>query len=96
MIHACLENRLDDVKKFSEKVGLNPTSKDLDTQGKDLMKRIMRRWLPAGDCMLEMIVHHLPSPVEAQQYRTELLYEGPLDDEVAVGLYYLFLLHFAQ
>lgn len=45
----------------------------------------MRRWLPAGDALLQMITIHLPSPVTAQKYRCELLYEGPGDDEVAMG-----------
>ena len=46
------------------------------------MKCVMRNWLPAGDAMFQMIVIHLPSPVTAQKYRAEMLYEGPLDDEV--------------
>ena len=50
-----------------------------------LFQTIMRKWLPAGDALLQMIVIHLPSPVTAQRYRTELLYEGPLDDPCAVG-----------
>jgi elongation factor 2 len=33
-----------------------------------------------------MIVIHLPSPVTAQKYRTDMLYEGPLDDEAAVAM----------
>lgn len=45
----------------------------------------MRRWLPAGDALLQMITIHLPSPVTAQKYRCELLYEGPGDDEAAMG-----------
>ena len=46
----------------------------------------MRKWLPAGDAMLQMIVIHLPSPVTAQLYRIELLYEGPLDDVAAIAM----------
>ncbi|KAK6302931.1 hypothetical protein J4Q44_G00272860 [Coregonus suidteri] len=33
-----------------------------------------------------MITIHLPSPVTAQKYRCELLYEGPGDDEAAMGI----------
>ena len=47
----------------------------------------MRRWLPAGDALLQMITIHLPSPVTAQKYRCELLYEGPPDDEAAMGMW---------
>jgi elongation factor 2 len=33
-----------------------------------------------------MIVLHLPSPRDAQKYRTETLYEGPLDDPLAKAM----------
>merc|ERR1711981_276756 len=56
---------------------------ELQQEGKPLMKAVMRNWLPAGDAMFQMIVIHLPSPVTAQKYRSEMLYEGPLDDEGA-------------
>merc|ERR1712215_261766 len=51
-----------------------------ELEGKPLMKVVMRNWLPAGEAMFQMIVIHLPSPVTAQKYRAELLYEGPSDD----------------
>merc|ERR550534_2348171 len=46
----------------------------------------MRKWLPAGDALLMMIAIHLPSPVTAQKYRMEMLYEGPADDESALAI----------
>merc|ERR1711990_848286 len=57
-----------------------------ELEGKPLMKCVMRNWLPAGEAMFQMIVIHLPSPVTAQKYRMEMLYEGPTDDESAIAV----------
>ncbi|KAI8082780.1 elongation factor 2 [Halteromyces radiatus] len=65
-------------------VVLRPEEKDLE--GKPLLKVVMRKFLPCGDALLEMICIHLPSPVTAQAYRVPNLYEGPHDDECAVGI----------
>ncbi|KAG1610272.1 hypothetical protein G6F44_013569 [Rhizopus delemar] len=46
----------------------------------------MRKFLPCGDALLEMICIHLPSPITSQAYRAALLYEGPADDECSVGI----------
>nr|BAS01493.1 translation elongation factor EF2 [Lotharella vacuolata] len=48
--------------------------------GKLLMKKIMQSWIPAHKSILEMIIDHLPSPEKSQVYRTEIIYEGPIDD----------------
>merc|ERR1712241_326556 len=64
-----------------EKIGVKLTAEDKDLEQKQLLKCTMRQWLPAADALLEMLVLHLPSPVTAQKYRAELLYEGPSDDE---------------
>merc|ERR1719424_725838 len=50
---------------------------------KPLMKRTMQIWINAADTLLSMIVTKLPSPVQAQKYRVENLYEGPMDDTAA-------------
>jgi len=58
------------------------TKKDLEeagTRNKDYLKMVMRTWLPAGNALLDMIAEHLPSPADAQAYRVENLYTGPLD-----------------
>merc|ERR1712047_99679 len=61
-------------------------AEEKELEGKPLMKAVMRNWLPAGDAMFQMIVIHLPSPVTAQKYRAELLYEGPHDDAACMGI----------
>ena len=63
-------------------LGLQFSKKDLEEASgrqKDYLKLVMRSWLPAGDALLNMIVDHLPSPIEAQPYRVENLYSGPMD-----------------
>mmetsp|Transcript_19174 Transcript_19174/g.25254 ORF Transcript_19174/g.25254 Transcript_19174/m.25254 type:complete len:547 (-) Transcript_19174:311-1951(-) len=67
-------------------VGVTLKSDEKDLVGKPLLKRVMQRWLPAADAVLEMIVVHLPSPVQAQAYRVGTLYDGPLDDEAAQAI----------
>jgi len=57
-----------------------------DLVGRPLLKTIMRKFLPAADSLLEMIILHLPSPIIAQAYRCEILYEGPQEDECATAV----------
>ena len=50
------------------------------------MQTVMNKWLPINDSVLQMVTVHLPSPIAAQKYRMELLYEGPHDDPCALGI----------
>merc|ERR1712038_1150510 len=79
-------NEPDEARKFAEKLKVEFTSAEQDLEKKALFKCIMKKWLPAGDTLLEMITIHLPSPVTAQRYRAEMLYEGPQDDAFAKGI----------
>merc|ERR1712178_316213 len=65
-------------------VNLSPDEKEL--VGKPLVKTVMRKWLPAAEALMEVIVLHLPSPAKAQKYRTATLYEGAMDDTCAKGM----------
>merc|ERR1712050_110250 len=81
-----MNEKADQVNSLYEKLGVKLSKDDRDLVGKPLMKAFMRTWLPAGDTLLQMIAIHLPSPVTAQAYRCELIYEGPGDDEAAKGI----------
>jgi len=85
---AIMNFKKDETDKLLDKLDIKGKLKheELQQEGKPLMKCVMRNWLPAGEAMFQMIVIHLPSPVTAQKYRAEMLYEGPLDDEAAVGM----------
>jgi len=72
--------------KMIDTIGLKLKGDEKDLEGKALLKIAMRAWLPAADALLDMIVHHLPSPVIAQKYRVENLYEGDMNDECALSI----------
>merc|ERR1711871_727903 len=50
------------------------------------MKCVLNLWIPVHEALLEMIIYHLPSPVVAQEYRVENLYQGPLEDRYATAI----------
>jgi len=86
MFKLIMDNNKEKYTKLINMVGVNLSSDEKDQIGKPLVKTVMRKWLPAAEALLEMIVLQLPSPAKAQQYRTETLYEGPLDDECAMSM----------
>ncbi|KAL4874668.1 hypothetical protein BJY04DRAFT_224776 [Aspergillus karnatakaensis] len=79
-------DKKDQIPGLLEKLEVKLTNEEKDLVGKQLLKTVMRKFLPAADAMLEMICIHLPSPVTAQKYRAETLYEGPSDDEACIGI----------
>ncbi|KNC86320.1 elongation factor 2 [Sphaeroforma arctica JP610] len=83
---AVLKNKKDVTEKLMNALGVKLTNEEKELEGKPLLKTVFRKWLPAGDALLEMITIHLPSPYTAQAYRTEMLYEGPMDDPIAMGM----------
>jgi len=86
LFDAVMNEKHQKVQKMMKAIGVELKGEDAELTGKSLLKRIMQKWLPAGDTVLEMIVLHLPSPVKAQKYRVDTLYEGPLDDKTATAI----------
>jgi len=83
---AVMNFKKDETAKLLEKLNIKLRVEEKEFEGKPLVKTVMRTWLPAGETMLQMITIHLPSPHTAQRYRMEMLYEGPHDDPVALGI----------
>ncbi|KYQ96868.1 elongation factor 2 [Tieghemostelium lacteum] len=76
----------DDFEKLSQMMkglGVQLDKEDQDLKEKQLFKSVMKKLLPVADCILEMVVLQLPSPLTAQRYRIDTLYDGPMDDECA-------------
>ncbi|CAM9687748.1 unnamed protein product [Chrysoparadoxa australica] len=86
MFEAIMEEKKQKTERMLAAVGVTLKNDEKDLIGKPLLKRVMQKWLPAADAVLEMIVVHLPSPPQAQRYRVDNLYDGPLDDEVATAI----------
>jgi len=86
VFRAVADEDKEQIGKMLKATDVTLTVDEKDQPAKLLLKTIMHKWLPAGDCLLEMICIHLPSPFVSQKYRMELLYNGPKDDEAAVGI----------
>nr|CAI6787264.1 BAF_HP1_G0050400.mRNA.1.CDS.1 [Saccharomyces cerevisiae] len=83
---AIMNFKKDEIPVLLEKLEIVLKGDEKDLEGKALLKVVMRKFLPAADALLEMIVLHLPSPVTAQAYRAEQLYEGPADDANCIAI----------
>merc|ERR1711962_1172298 len=83
---AIMDFKKEKIAELLETLNIKLSAEDRDKDGKQLLKVVMRTWMPAGETMFYMITVHLPSPVTAQKYRAEVLYEGPQDDESFKGI----------
>lgn len=83
---AIMNFKKEEIPVLLEKLEIVLKGDEKELEGKALLKVVMRKFLPAADALLEMIILHLPSPVTAQYYRAEQLYEGPADDPACIAI----------
>ena len=74
------------MNKVIQRIGIELDSQQKELTRKNLIKAIMQKWIPAHHCLLELANKHLPSPLDAQRYRVDSLYSGPLDDITAEAI----------
>merc|ERR1712215_69748 len=86
LFDAIMNFKKEETEKLLDTLKIKLHVDDRDKEGKALLKVVMRTWLPAGETLFYMITIHLPSPVTAQRYRAEMLYEGPADDAACTGI----------
>lgn len=86
LVNAVVENNQKAMEQMLAAVNISLKPEEKDLSGAKLLKLIMRKFLPAGPALFQMIVKHLPSPKDAQKYRLECLYEGPNDDNTAQSI----------
>merc|ERR1712160_46955 len=83
LMRAIMDDQKEKYEKMMVTLGIVLKGDEKSLTGKPLMKRTMQIWINAADTLLSMIVTKLPSPRQAQKYRVENLYEGPMDDAAA-------------
>jgi len=83
---AAMNNNVEEVAKMTKTLGITMKADEMKLQGKHFMKNVFQKWINAAEALLEMIILKLPSPVKAQRYRMEHLYEGPHDDQTATAI----------
>ena len=83
---AAMSNDKVKLKSIAEKMEIYLTPEEWEYTYKELNKCLMQRWINAADCILEMMIYHLPSPRVAQKYRYSYLYEGEKDDAAAIAI----------
>lgn len=70
-------------KKFRrhfKRLGYNIEANETETRGEDLYKKVFKKMFHLGNTLRRVIAHKLPNPIEAQKYRADILYSGPLDE----------------
>jgi elongation factor 2 len=87
LVKAIRANDWAQIDDLLPRIDVTLSARDREKMDKDLMRAIMRKFLPLADSLLDATFVHLPSPIEAQKYRAEILYDGDLNDEVCSSLF---------
>ena len=86
---AVMNFKKDAIGPMLEKLDIKLLQEERDLEGKDLLKVVMRKFVPASEALLEMIVINLPSPATAQRSVDSQTYSGnrsPDSPDQGVGL----------
>lgn len=69
-----MEKDLDMVEKFTKILDVTLTARDLRTKDdKQLLRQIMGQWLPVSTAVLLTVIEKLPSPLESQSERLDVI-----------------------
>ncbi|GAB5366795.1 hypothetical protein AAMO2058_001174300 [Amorphochlora amoebiformis] len=82
LYNACISGDASKIAKWTKRVCLDGKIPE-GLKSDKLFAYVIKQWMPAANALVEMIAVHLPSPVEAAEYRLPVVYSGPQDDECA-------------
>jgi len=86
LVTSIMNDETETYQKIMASIGVVLKGEEKELKAKALLKNVMQKWLGLADALLGMFVLHLPSPKQAQKYRVENLYEGPMDDECGTAI----------
>jgi elongation factor 2 len=84
--NAVLNDQKEKLDKMLSALNIALTRDDKEEQGKKLLKIVLRHFLPVAQNVMEVVVLHVPSPIQAQAHRYENLYTERTDDVYAQGI----------
>lgn len=75
--NAIMSENQDQVEKILKATKVGLTEEERQMAPRQLLRTVLKKFLsPVSETLFQMIIHHLPSPVAAQAYRSDLLYSG--------------------
>ncbi|KAJ5202425.1 hypothetical protein N7449_004504 [Penicillium cf. viridicatum] len=76
----------EDLKQTLASVGVNLKPSQLKTDAKELLSLVCEKFFGPATGFVDMVVQHVPSPVEGAQRLLERYYTGPVDTKVGASM----------
>ncbi|KAJ5972639.1 Translation elongation/initiation factor/Ribosomal beta-barrel [Penicillium vulpinum] len=76
----------EDLKQTLASVGVNLKPSQLKTDAKELLSLVCEKFFGPATGFVDMVVQHVPSPVEGAQRALERYYTGPVDTKVGASM----------
>lgn len=76
----------EDLKATLATLNISLKPSQLKTDANVLLKLVCEQFFGTADGFVDMIVQHVPSPIEAAQNKLEKYYTGPLDTKIAASM----------
>lgn len=62
LFEVVLSNDKEKITKKLDQLKITLAEPEKNLNDKKLLKAVMRKWISAADCLIEMMIKHLPSP----------------------------------
>lgn len=76
----------DDLKRTLAELGISLKPSQLRANAKDLLKMVCEQFFGPATGFTDMVVQHVPSPIEGSKRMLETFYTGPLDSKTAASM----------